>query len=1002
MEDRRDKKLFPGKSVKPAVTRIKTEPSATFAKHPQTSIGNRSSNFASSNTNRSSLASRVDVSARKLKVEPSEPPEKKQKFSATQIDTMVDTGRLTESVADSQTTLILSRQYVCFMSLIRSIFCSTPDHRIVFENLTRIVRQWVQSSKAKENDWFTDCHSWVDELPSAIKFLAGDFVEQPEDYVPYIEFKASLRIYQWIGAGRDMDPHLLPLYRFWLEHRNKFGRTKMPEGRTLPATKTASGQNGEVDPLPSLPSPSRCQTTWVMRPERTEEIATFRAQEKQRYDNPILPFTYRLHGYESTVGPVHGAYQTFSKGSHLLVADRPPCVTLLSLVRDAVARLPNGEGSKTHIYEMLKASQYIVPGSSLPVAVNNVLERLQADGDRPVFFDARRKIYIYAHRSKSELELRRTASVIGGKRVVVGKLTKTKPMDVLSGSSPKASLMKMEQIVISPGPSATSPVIANQGNLSTTRKIPMTNVFKVRATKPVVISGKDANQFAKVQVAKTIKMQPIQKTIEGRDLEANLDAKHPPAMISKLAYAKGALGSTPIVQSFQVSGTQANNQQQRPMVSLFSTGQGQSVFMANQRTAKVVPATSVIISSSNPPALSSPSSQPGQTRSTVTTTTSAATGTTTARTITSAALPAVAKVVRTSALSPVAKKPLLSPSTISAAVKASPQMKPIQIRTSGGTVSVVEKSSSSPNSSVLRNVPGTSLLSTPKPMIQNIVIRSSNPQTLMAKRTSGSPGTPLKSIFVANSPGDNPNVIKIRTSVANQLMGNTPQTKTISTTQGTQFLHIHQGGTQPQQLILNSVRQTSPQVSLGVKTAGAKVAGQTTSQVVQLPAKTTLLKGTPITARVIKSVTPSTSQGNNVTSSIVLPTQSVVRTLAVGGGVQKMLTNQGVGQQLVTLVDASGAKTTHGTPIRIAKAGGTNVIQLSSTNGGGPGAQYTVLSPGQSVIQVKPQTNTGESTSPRNQQLTGTPVRAKTDNVVQQLGTAKMVNSPVGVKTGIR
>lgn len=30
----------------------------------------------------------------------------------------------------------------------------------------------------------------------------------------------------------------------------------------------------------------------------------------------------------------------------LLVADRPPAVTILTLVRDAVSRLPNGEGTR--------------------------------------------------------------------------------------------------------------------------------------------------------------------------------------------------------------------------------------------------------------------------------------------------------------------------------------------------------------------------------------------------------------------------------------------------------------------------------------------------------------------------------------------------------------------------------------------------------------------------------------------------------------------------------
>lgn len=42
---------------------------------------------------------------------------------------------------------------------------------------------------------------------------------QPADFVPYIEYKSQLRVYQWIGAGRDSDGHLEPLAQFWLANK---------------------------------------------------------------------------------------------------------------------------------------------------------------------------------------------------------------------------------------------------------------------------------------------------------------------------------------------------------------------------------------------------------------------------------------------------------------------------------------------------------------------------------------------------------------------------------------------------------------------------------------------------------------------------------------------------------------------------------------------------------------------------------------------------------------
>ena len=45
----------------------------------------------------------------------------------------------------------------------------------------------------------------------------------------------------------------------------------------------------------------------------------------------------------------------------LLKSERPPQVTLLALTRDAVARLPEGRGSRNLICTFIRDSQYLAP-----------------------------------------------------------------------------------------------------------------------------------------------------------------------------------------------------------------------------------------------------------------------------------------------------------------------------------------------------------------------------------------------------------------------------------------------------------------------------------------------------------------------------------------------------------------------------------------------------------------------------------------------------------------
>lgn len=261
--------------------------------------------------------------------------------------------------------------------------------------------------------------SWLELLQSAVHFLAGEFLDQPDDFVPYVEFKPNLNIYQWIGAGRDSDQHLKQLCEYWLTRRNEMGIKPLPkpeieivkskQNHNIISVEESRSNSGE---RVASPPPPRCPTNWVVKKASAEEMAEFREQERKRFEHPDRAFTYCMHGYASVVGPVKGIYtqipaMTKARGHTMLTDDRPSFVTILTLVRDATARLPNGEGTRTDICELLRSSQYICPSASetvLQTIVSGALDRMHTENDPCVRYDSKRKIWIYLHRNRTEEE----------------------------------------------------------------------------------------------------------------------------------------------------------------------------------------------------------------------------------------------------------------------------------------------------------------------------------------------------------------------------------------------------------------------------------------------------------------------------------------------------------------------------------------------------------------------------------------------------------------------
>lgn len=94
---------------------------------------------------------------------------------------------------------LMQETHANFLSLMRDIICSTNEHRMNMKTLEERLRTWHENPISPLNDWYSLSDNWMGVLQSAVNFLSGNFHELPEDFVPYIEYKQQLDVYQWIG-----------------------------------------------------------------------------------------------------------------------------------------------------------------------------------------------------------------------------------------------------------------------------------------------------------------------------------------------------------------------------------------------------------------------------------------------------------------------------------------------------------------------------------------------------------------------------------------------------------------------------------------------------------------------------------------------------------------------------------------------------------------------------------------------------------------------------------
>ncbi|KAM3869489.1 nuclear factor related to kappa-B-binding protein [Diretmus argenteus] len=305
-----------------------------------------------------------------------------------------------EAMEESQSSPVMVEEIaVSFFNVLENIL--RAENLASTTMLEDKVQMWQSSPASSLNLWFSSASCWSELVLPALQFLAGEakdgMIALPSGFSPYVEFGDQSQQWRWIGSTQDAEKDLSALCQLWLDSKDLV--VKM--------------ENEELSEMTS-PTP-RVWTDYVVRPSTGDERHVFQIQEQQRYDQPHKAFTFRMHGFESVVGPVKGVFDkemSLNKAREhtLLRSDRPAYVTILSLVRDAAARLPNGEGTRAEICELLKDSQFLAPdvtSAQVNTVVSGALDRLHYEKDPCVKYDIGRKLWIYLHRSRSQEEFER-------------------------------------------------------------------------------------------------------------------------------------------------------------------------------------------------------------------------------------------------------------------------------------------------------------------------------------------------------------------------------------------------------------------------------------------------------------------------------------------------------------------------------------------------------------------------------------------------------------------
>ncbi|KAI5643232.1 nuclear factor related to kappa-B-binding protein isoform X1 [Phthorimaea operculella] len=223
------------------------------------------------------------------------------------------------------------------------------------------------------------------------------------------------------------------LQRFWESEEPPTADRRKPEDdecELFYQYNTARCPSGRfVTRLPFLPNRPALDTPrrgWCARPRapRLQSSGLRRGSVSQPQPNRTLTYNTENRAkpaprpqesvrYRSVVGPCARVSMTCAGNAALLVAERPRHASFLALVRDAVARLPNGEGTRHDVVTLIKMSQWLAPctDQALLSAVSTALDRMHsAKRDPFVKFDQRTAVWTYLHRHRSEEDWIKSAS----------------------------------------------------------------------------------------------------------------------------------------------------------------------------------------------------------------------------------------------------------------------------------------------------------------------------------------------------------------------------------------------------------------------------------------------------------------------------------------------------------------------------------------------------------------------------------------------------------------
>ncbi|XP_019516347.1 PREDICTED: nuclear factor related to kappa-B-binding protein isoform X4 [Hipposideros armiger] len=334
------------------------------------------------------------------------------------------------------------------------------------------VLDWQSSPASSLNSWFSAAPNWAELVLPALQYLAGESRAIPSSFSPFVEFKEKTQQWKLLGQSQDNEKELAALFQLWLETKDQ----------------AFCKQENEDSSDATTPVP-RVRTDYVVRPSTGEEKRVFQEQERYRYSQPHKAFTFRMHGFESVVGPVKGVFDketslNKAREHSLLRSDRPAYVTILSLVRDAAARLPNGEGTRAEICELLKDSQFLAPdvtSTQVNTVVSGALDRLHYEKDPCVKYDIGRKLWIYLHRDRSEEEFER----IHQAQAAAAKARKALQQKPKPPSKVKSSSKESSMKVLSSGPSEQSQMSLSDSSMPPTPVTPVTPTTPALPATPI-------------------------------------------------------------------------------------------------------------------------------------------------------------------------------------------------------------------------------------------------------------------------------------------------------------------------------------------------------------------------------------------------------------------------------------------------------------------------------------------------------------------------------------